>query len=138
MCERQNDGTCKSMLNIRCSDWRDGADSWEAAKQKEYIEKCMAQDCVQSLESGSPGGGPTAAGAIPETPGCRFLDGQGFCYAYNSAQMWCANGGSAAWCNDGGENWAQPPLGTATTRQTGWTPYISVPWICDFCIFLCF
>jgi hypothetical protein len=122
VCKMQADGTCKSRLNIRCGDWRDGADSWAAAKQKDYIEKCMAQDCVQSLESGSPGGGPTAAGAIPETPGCRFLDGQGFCYAYNSAQMWCANGGSAAWCNDGGANWAQPPLGTATTRQTGWTP----------------
>ncbi len=124
VCKMQADGTCKSGLNIRCGDWRDGADNWAAAKQKDYIEKCMAEDCVQSLESGSPGGGPMAAGGIPETPGCRFLDGQGFCYASNSAQMWCANGGSAAYCNDGGANWGQPPLGTATTSQTGWKPGI--------------
>ena len=70
----------------------------------------MAQDCVQSMESGS------------ETPGCRFLDGNGFCYAYNSAQMWCANGGDPTYCHDGGADWAQPLLGTATSQQTGWAP----------------
>lgn len=36
------------------------------------------QDCAQSLEGGS-----------EKQPGCRFLDENGFCYAYNSAQMWC-------------------------------------------------
>jgi hypothetical protein len=106
----QQDGTCKSKLNIRCADWRDEADTWSSYKQKDYIEKCMAQDCVQSMESGS------------DTPGCRFLDGQGFCYYMNSAQMWCANGGSATYCHDGGADWGQPPLGTATSSHTGWTP----------------
>ena len=101
---------CSSLLNIRCADWRDKAHTWAASKQKDFIEKCMAQDCVQSLESGS------------DTPGCRFLDGQGFCYAYNSAQMWCANGGSSTYCHDGGANWGQPPIGASTQAQTGWTP----------------
>jgi len=36
--------------------------------------------------------------------------------------MWCANGGSSTYCNDGGADWGQPPLGTSTTSQTGWTP----------------
>ena len=48
----QKDGTCKSYLNIRCADWRDYADSWDKYKQKKYVEECMAQDCVQSMESG--------------------------------------------------------------------------------------
>ena len=106
----QSNGPCKSLLNIRCADWRDKADTWTAYKQKDFIQQCMAQDCVQSLESGS------------DTPGCRFLDGQGFCYAYNSAQMWCANGGSSTYCHDGGADWGQPPLGTSTQAKTGWTP----------------
>ena len=110
LCTMQSDGTCKSLLNIRCADWRDKADTFAAAKQKTYIEECMAQDCVQSMESGK------------DTPGCRYLDGQGFCYAYNSAQMWCANGGDASYCRDGGADWAQPPLGTATSTHTGWVP----------------
>jgi len=110
VCTMQSDGTCKSLLNIRCADWRDKADTFAAAKQKDYMQQCMGQDCVQSLESGS------------DTPGCRFLDGQGFCYAYNSAQMWCANGGDSTYCHDGGADWGQAPLGTATESQTAWTP----------------
>ena len=47
VCSLQNDGTCKSILNIRCADWRDEADTWALYKQKDYIEKCMAQDCEQ-------------------------------------------------------------------------------------------
>ena len=50
VCEMQQDGTCKSLLNIRCADWRDKAHTWASYKQKDYIEKCMAQDCVQSME----------------------------------------------------------------------------------------
>ena len=97
-------------LNSRCANWRDYANTWAAAEQKDNIEKCMAQDCAQSLKSGS------------GMPGCRFLDGQGFCYAASSAQTWCANGGSSAYCHDGGAGWGQPPLGTSIQAQTGWTP----------------
>jgi hypothetical protein len=75
----------KSLLNIRCGDWRDLHSTWDDTKQKTFYAKCMGQDCEQSLESGD------------KTPGCRFMDGnkaggegKGFCYAYNSAQMWCA------------------------------------------------
>ena len=50
VCEMQQDGTCKSKLNIRCADLRYQADTWNSYKQKDYIEKCMAQDCVQSME----------------------------------------------------------------------------------------
>ena len=110
VCTVQSDGTCKSKLNIRCANWRDQADTWAAAKQKNYLEQCMAQDCVQSLESG------------PDTPGCRFRDWQGFCYYSSSAQLWCANGGSAEFCRDGGADWGRPPLGTAGRAQTAWTP----------------
>ena len=111
VCSIQADGTCKSMLNIRCADWRDKADTWRDSKQLDYIQKCMGQDCEQSMESGS------------DTPGCRFLDGNGFCYAYNSAQTWCGNAGlGSPYCKDGGADWAQPPLGNAETSQTGWIP----------------
>jgi len=112
VCAMQSDGTCKSLLNIRCADWRDGADNWAAAKQKDYISKCMAQDCEQSMETGS------------DTPGCRFLDPTwGFCLAYNSAQMWCLGNTGSSYCKDGGADWAQPPLGTwLEGDQTGWTP----------------
>jgi len=111
LCNMQADGSCKSMLNSRCASWRDHADTWSASKQLEEMQQCMSADCVQSLESGS------------ATPGCRFLDTQGFCYAYNSAQTWCASeGAGSSYCRDGGEAWAVPPLGSAEGPQAGWTP----------------
>ena len=110
LCKMQPGGTCKSLINMHCSSWRDSADTWAASKQLQFMEKCMSQDCEQSLEAGK------------DTPGCRFLDGQGFCYAYGSAQMWCANGGDSTYCHDGGENWAMAPLGSSDEHQTGWVP----------------
>ena len=111
VCSMQADGTCKSMLNIRCANWRDQADTWRDSKQLDYIQQCMGQDCEQSMESGS------------DTPGCRFMDGNGFCFAYNSAQTWCGTAGlGSPYCIDGGADWAQPPLGNAETSQTGWIP----------------
>ncbi|EKX53688.1 hypothetical protein GUITHDRAFT_100664 [Guillardia theta CCMP2712] len=105
----------KSLLNIRCADWRNQRGSFAPGKQKEYYAKCMSQDCVQSLESGQ------------ETPGCRFLDANGFCYAYSSAQMWCSKNVGNSYCNDGGENWAQKPLGSVdSVAETNWTPHSNV------------
>jgi len=104
-------GQGKSILNIRCANFRDSAQTWASTKQIEYYSKCMAQDCVQSLESGD------------SNPGCRFLDTNGFCYAYGSAQTWCADHLTYAGCNDGGTRWGTPPIGTAVSPgQTEWTP----------------
>jgi len=76
----------KSLLNIRCADWRDQHTTWDETKQKTFYAKCMGQDCEQSLESGA------------DKLGCRFLDGnkdggegKGFCYIYSTAQSWYAS-----------------------------------------------
>jgi len=109
---------CKSLLNIRCADWRDLAHVWAPAKQQSFYASCMAQDCVQSLEGGESN--------RPDQPGCRFLDGNGFCYAYGTAQMWCAGRGiDTPWCNDGGASWglAAAGLGSAEQKPTEWTPH---------------
>jgi hypothetical protein len=63
------------MLNSECAQLRDGADAMSASTQLEKIKKCMEKDCVQSLEGGN--------------TGCAFLDPNGFCYAYATAQAWC-------------------------------------------------
>ena len=111
LCTMQADGSCKSMLNMYCGQWRDSADTMSSSKQKKNLEMCMAQDCQQSMESGR------------DTPGCRFLDSNGFCFAYNSAQAWCGGAGTGSpFCTDGGKGWAQPPLGNADSSQTGWVP----------------
>jgi len=34
---------CKSLLNIRCADWRDSADTWAPTKQEKFYAACMAQ-----------------------------------------------------------------------------------------------
>eukprot|EP00960_Hanusia_phi_P048336 758882-Hanusia_phi.AAC.10 len=39
LCTLDANGVCKSLLNIRCSDWRDLADSWAPDKQKQYYAK---------------------------------------------------------------------------------------------------
>jgi len=100
-----SDANGKSLINIRCADWRDQKDVWAKAKQIEYYSKCMAQDCEQSLESGD------------STPGCRFLDADNHCYAQSSAQLWCAKNPSYQDCHDGGPKWGTPPIGTASTPE---------------------
>jgi len=100
-----------SMLNSRCATFRDTAASSGTFVQLEDYSKCMAQDCVQSMETGD------------DTPGCRFLDAHGFCFAYNSAQTWCAENVEYAGCNDGGTLWGTPPIGTAASVDAvEWTP----------------
>jgi len=97
----------KSLVNIRCADFRDKATTMDTSKQLEFYSICMAQDCQQSLESDN----------------CRFLDKHGFCYAYGSAQKWCADHLTYAGCNDGGAKWGAPPVGTASsTEATEWIP----------------
>ena len=120
-------GDCKFLINIRCADWRDQADSWNKAKQMEYLYKCMAQDCVQSLEPVDSNREAQTADGIPETPGCRYLDdspGSGFCYAYNAAQMWCKENPDSEVCQN--DPWssaaARAPLGSEASRQTAWQP----------------
>lgn len=81
--------------------------------------KCMQQDCAQSMEGGNAN--------QKEQLGCRFLDPDGFCYIYGSLQLWCATDGTGnKWCNDGGADWAQPPLGTAAPGKEGWWPKSNV------------
>lgn len=112
----------KSLLNIRCANWRDYHHTWAETKQKDYYANCMAQDCVQSLEGGNSN--------KPNEPGCRFLDGtsKGFCYAYGTAQLWCAENTKSKYCKDGGEKWGMGKLGTATSPETTeWTPHQGVP-----------
>ena len=105
------DATGKSLINIRCANWRDKKETWSKSKQIEYYSKCMAQDCVQSLESGD------------STPGCRFLDSNNHCYAYSSAQLWCAKNPTYKDCNDGGPKWGTPPIGSASSPEDTKVPH---------------
>ena len=81
----QKSSHVQSIINKYCADWRDQHTQKGKNDQKIMYGKCMAQDCVQSLE---------LAGAA--TGGCRFMDGnkgspnKGFCYAWDSAQKWYA------------------------------------------------
>jgi len=108
------DSSGKSLLNMHCASWRDKASIWDVTKQKRFMAKCMAQDCVQSLE---------ARGS------CRWLDGNGLCYAYTTAQQWCTDNPTAvSVCHDGGADWAAAPVGTAESPATsGWLPQSDVP-----------
>ena len=90
-------------LNIRCADYRDYAFTWMKSKQIEYLQQCMMQDCVQSLE----GGNSNKADQV----GCRFTDANGFCYHKGATQMWCKDHAADERCIDGSEAWAIPPLG---------------------------
>jgi len=105
----------KSLLNKYCADYRDSFKKSPAknkAKIQKLMTKCMNQDCAQSLEGGS-----------ESKPGCRFLSGNGFCYAYSSAQMWCKDNKNVKNCDDGGDKWAASPLGTAESKlKTAWKP----------------
>ena len=71
----------KSRLNAWCARFRDKAAGYNLAKQKQVLEKCYAQDCEQSLEGGNTN--------RPDRPGCRYVDGNGFCYAMGAGQIWC-------------------------------------------------
>eukprot|EP00286_Rhodomonas_abbreviata_P018760 CAMPEP_0181300898 /NCGR_PEP_ID=MMETSP1101-20121128/7136_1 /TAXON_ID=46948 /ORGANISM="Rhodomonas abbreviata, Strain Caron Lab Isolate" /LENGTH=835 /DNA_ID=CAMNT_0023406167 /DNA_START=13 /DNA_END=2522 /DNA_ORIENTATION=- len=107
------DGSGVSLLNSPCATWRDQRTSKSVTEQKRILAKCMAMDCQQSMRD-------------PTTPtgGCRFLDANGLCYAYNAAQVWCASNTNNVYCNDGGADWALPPIGTSAGDQysTSWMP----------------
>mmetsp|Transcript_31775 Transcript_31775/g.64436 ORF Transcript_31775/g.64436 Transcript_31775/m.64436 type:complete len:274 (+) Transcript_31775:103-924(+) len=100
----------KSLLNIHCATWRDKRQTKNVHEQKRFLAKCMSQDCEQSLE-GTKGG-------------CRFMDENGLCYAYNSAQLWCVDHMTNVNCHDGAEDWAIPPIGNVDGGQyaTKWMP----------------
>ena len=104
----------KSLLNSECAKYRDHRDNYNFVKQLKTYAKCMAQDCVQSLETGK-----KAA-----NPGCRFRDpAHGFCYIYGTAQKWCSENPTNSYCNDGGKEWAIAPVGSAKSPGgTKWTP----------------
>lgn len=104
----------KSILNAHCASWRDLRTSWATTKQLNMFAKCMGQDCVQSLEA---------------TNACRFMDDNQLCYAYPTAQQWCADNPGGVGCTDGGADWAAAPFGTAsaTGAAANWTPRSQVP-----------
>jgi hypothetical protein len=100
----------KSLLNMECSKWRDQRGSKNFAWQAKTMAKCMDQDCAQSLE---------------EDNGCRFHDSNRLCYAYSSAQVWCAGNPTNKWCHDQGADWAQKAHGIGTAADaagTKWEP----------------
>ncbi|EKX43677.1 hypothetical protein GUITHDRAFT_163823 [Guillardia theta CCMP2712] len=113
----REDSDGKSLINSYCAKWRDEKTFSATDKQVKYMIQCMQQDCVQSLEGGDPNS--------PTLFGCRFLDVDGFCYAYGSAQMWCRDNPTSSYCSDGGENFAIPPLGSASVAH--WLPKKNIP-----------
>lgn len=110
----------KSLINDKCASYRDNRNHWHWTKQEAYYAKCMAADCVQSLESSNNPKNPW------ENPGCRFRDALGFCYCWGTAQKWCSENPTNSFCNDGGEKFGAAPLGTAPAGQTEWTPHTGV------------
>jgi len=110
------EGQGGSLINHRCYMWRDKAKTWLPAKQADFYEKCMEQDCEQSLEN------------TRREPGCRFVDQHGFCYINPATQMYCAKNPSDYRCNDGGADWGwkSTGLGSATGDTTAWEPQTSV------------
>jgi hypothetical protein len=107
----------KSLLNAKCASYRDHREKWNKNKQQQFYAKCMAADCVQSLESSD----KSSTDKFWENPGCRFRDKMGFCYAYGSAQKWCSENPTNGYCNDGGKKFAFAPLGKAQ-KATEWEP----------------
>jgi hypothetical protein len=114
-------GKGKSLINIRCANWRDQKQTWQKSKQIEYYSKCMAQDCVQSLESGD------------STPGCRFLDSNNHCYINSAAQKWCAENPTYKDCNDGGPKWGTPPIGSASSPSATKVRFVDLQLACVLC-----
>mmetsp|Transcript_19575 Transcript_19575/g.54558 ORF Transcript_19575/g.54558 Transcript_19575/m.54558 type:complete len:159 (+) Transcript_19575:70-546(+) len=75
----------------------------QADAQKELLAKCMQQECAQSL--GYQGNF------------CKFLDGNGLCYTYKTAQEWCRDNPTAPACNP------QPEYPTCRGNCAGqWQP----------------
>jgi len=122
-CEECPSGICfssgsgKSLLNSHCATWRDDRGSKSTYEQMRFMAKCMAQDCVQSLE-------PHGYSSV----GCRFMDANGFCFAYNTAQEWCAGQPGNVYCNDRvGPQSALVPIGsipdTSDAYFNGWASY---------------
>ena len=98
----------KAILNSHCASWRDKQGQKSFAWQAKTMAKCMAQDCEQSLKKNN---------------GCRFMDDDRLCYAYSSAQLWCAQDPTNKYCHDQGATWAQRPYGTAKDAvSTKWQP----------------
>lgn len=104
----------KSRLNAWCARYRDKAAGYDLAKQKNVLEKCYEQDCELSLEGGNTN--------RPDRPGCRYVDGNGFCYAMGAGQVWCRDNAISPVCHDGGPRWAAPPLGIAPVGGSQWEP----------------
>ena len=114
MCATGSSATfdCNFYINIRCRDFVDKGHAWSKGKQREYLSRCMAQDCEQSLENAGD----------ESYDGCRYVDENGFCYSKKDSQAWCASNPTSVHClNDGGVNWAPAPLGElpASRRRRG-------------------
>ncbi|KAJ1490395.1 hypothetical protein T484DRAFT_1777413, partial [Baffinella frigidus] len=100
----------KSLIMGRCGSYRDGKGAANEGKQLKWFTDCMEQDCALSLN---------------DHIGCRYLDGDGFCYNTAKAQKWCLDNKLSTYCqNDGGDEWgwASAKMGTADGDVTGWTP----------------
>lgn len=122
-------GQGQSLLNSHCATWRDQHTSLSVTNQMKKMAKCMGQDCEQSLETGN---------------ACRFHDANRLCYAYDSAQQWCAENqpAAASLCNDQGSNWGMPPFGSAAgVDAVEWSPIqnvaVSNPGASDPAVFSC-
>eukprot|EP00960_Hanusia_phi_P053567 762160-Hanusia_phi.AAC.1 len=87
-------------LNMKCSTWRDQKDFNIASVQMQDLAKCMAADCVQSLEN----------------VGCRFTDANRLCYTL-VGQGWCTEHVGHPQCNDLGVAVMPAPVGTSS-----WAP----------------
>ena len=108
-----------------------------ASNQNAYsfisLQRCMSQDCQQSL----------AGNSQSYTNYCRFLDRNGLCYSYKEAQVpssicvfqdihtklfgfvqiWCSQNPTNGFCNSGGLDWAVMPVGNASSiDNTKWVP----------------
>ena len=98
-------GDNQPLLNTHCANIREVLAGTSAGRdemwQKHEMAKCMAQDCEQAME--------TREGSYH---GCRFMDSYGFCYAYVSAQHYCAEHmEDQENCIDNAGEAALPPLG---------------------------
>jgi hypothetical protein len=76
-------------LNIKCANWRDRKKK-PLNQQMGLFTYCMQQDCEQSMEA----------------VGCRYTDGNNFCYT-DSGQNFCKQNAGHSKCNDLGAA-AQP------------------------------
>lgn len=106
---------CSFLINSWCAKWIDSGHLDSKSKQLDFMERCMEQDCEQSLQGSS----------SVDARGCRYLDEHGFCYGSSAAQEWCRLNPTSAYCSarhDGGIEWAVPPLGQASDRITAWHP----------------